>query len=133
MLNADLVRVVIAGAVLLTFVAVFLQEAWNIWSRREPRENEARTYVWTAISVLLGSVTAFSLGVDYPEVKILANVGGPEKWRSVYAVAYTVVGLAAVVTWFYRTQWSTVLMKNLATTFLGIAIPVVSNWLIVPK
>lgn len=104
-----------------------------IWRKQKPDDNEARTYVWTAISVLVGSVTAFALGVEFPKAPLLSNLAGAEYWRNLYAVAYTVVGLTAVMTWFARTAWSSVLMKNLATTFLGIAVPVVSSWLIAPK
>ncbi len=128
--SATLVRTLITGALLLAFIAVFFQEALSIWRKQKPPENEARTYVWTAISVLVGSVTAFALGVKFPDHNILASVSPDDRWRAIYALVYTVLGLIAVVTWAVRTDYASTLMKNLATTFLGIAIPVVSSWLV---
>ena len=127
----DLVRTLVTGALLLGFFAIFVQEALSIWKKQKPPENEARTYIWTAISVLVGSVTAFAMGVTFPDHAVLFGVAPPEKWRAIYASLYTATGLAAVLTWAIRTEWTSTLMKNLATTFLGIAVPVVSAWLIV--
>jgi hypothetical protein len=127
----DLVRTIVTGALLLGFLIVYAQEALLIWRKQKPLENDARTYIWTAISVLVGSVTAFSMGVKFPDQAVLLSVLSPEKWRAIYAGFYTITGLFAVVTWAIRTGWTSALMKNLATTFLGIAVPVVSAWLIV--
>lgn len=128
----DIVRTVITGALLLGFIIIFGQEAILIWDEKLPPENEARTYFWTAISVVIGSVTAFLLGVEFPKKARLFLVSPPDFWRAAYAVIYTIAGTIAVVTWFSKTEWTSVLMKNMATTFLGIAVPVVSSWLMKP-
>jgi hypothetical protein len=129
-MDANAIRSLITAVLLLAFVFVFLQEAWAIWRKVKPEDNEARTYVWTAVSVLVGSVTAVALGVKYPEQSFLSFVAPPDVWRERYAAVYTIIGFAAVLTWFSRSEWASILMKNLATTFLGIAVPVVSGWLI---
>jgi len=128
--SVSIARTVITGALIAGFVLVFGQEAWTIWRKNKPPESEAKTYIWTAISVLVGSVTAFALGVDLPKVTSFVELNSEEKWRAVYALAYTFSGLVAVGIWALRTEWTSPLMKNLATTFLGIAVPVVSAWLI---
>lgn len=130
MAPAELVRTVITGALLFIFVVVFLQEALTIWRKERPPENEARTYIWTAVSVLVGSVTAFVLGVAFPDQAAIFSLVPGDGWRGAYAIVYTAIGFGAVLTWFSRTEYSSVLMKNLATTFLGIAVPVVSSWLL---
>lgn len=127
---ADIIRTVLTGAVLVAFIVIFIQEVIAIWGTGDPPQNEARTYVWTGISALLGSVTALLLGVQVPKESTLAYIAAPEVWRTTYALIYVVVGLTAVVTWVSRTPRTTVLMKNLATTFLGLALPVVSGWLL---
>ena len=126
----DIIRTLLTGAVLFAFIVIFAQETLAIWGTADPPQNEARTYVWTGISALLGSVTALLLGVQLPKESTLAYVSAPDVWRTTYAVIYVVVGLVAVVTWVMRTARTTVLMKNLAATFLGLALPVVSGWLL---
>ena len=131
MKTADIVRTLITGALLLGFLMIFAQEVHSIWGAKTPPVNEARTYFWTAISVLIGTVTAFLLGVEFPKNAKLLGLS-PDFWRGAYAVIYTVAGLIALVTWYTKTEWTSLLVKNLATTFLGIAVPVVSGWLIAP-
>lgn len=126
----DQVRTLVTGALLLAFAGIFIQEALLIWKKQKPPENDTKTYIWTAISVLVGSVTAFAMGVEYREHPVLLGITTVE-WRAIYASLYTATGLVAVLTWAIRTEWTSTLMKNLATTFLGIAVPVVSTWLIV--
>ena len=127
---ADLIRTILTGAVLAAFIVIFVQEARAIWGAGDIPQNEARTNIWTGVSALLGSVTAVLLGVPIPKGALLSYVAAPDTWRAIYAVVYVIVGLVAVLTWVMRTQRTTALMKNLATTFLGLALPVVSGWLL---
>lgn len=56
-----------------------------------------------------------------------------DRWRSiaggVYAIVYFIWGIAAVVTWVFFTAVTPDLVKNLAATFLGLALPVVTAFM----
>ena len=62
----------------------------------------------------------------------VADVPG-DRWRSiagsVYAMVYFIWGIAAVVTWIFFTAVTPDLVKNLATTFLGLALPIVTAFM----
>ena len=80
-------RAVITGAFVLAFPIVFVQEAIQIRRRQKPPENVARTYVWMTISVLVGNVTAFVFGVDFPNGHALLDLASPKPFQATYAIA----------------------------------------------
>ncbi len=126
----DLARDIITSAFLIGFLIVFAIDAIQIWKRSKPPENDARTYIWTAVSVLVGTVAASALGVPFPGgQETLLNIS-KDTWKALYAIAYSIAGLIAVLTWFVRTEWTSVLVKNLAATFLAIAGPAISVFLL---
>jgi hypothetical protein len=56
----------------------------------------------------------------------------PETWQkilaSLYAIVYFFWGIASVLTWVVHPSEAPELVKNLATTFLGLAIPVAAGF-----
>ena len=142
----EIIGPILTGIVILAFVATFVLEAWRVWrSSAPPLENPALTYVWTAVSTLIGGVTAVVLNVASPAESgertggggatlafaqaALGSGVGQKFWLTVCTFAYVAVGIAAVATWILRQQSSTTLIRTASTTFVGLAIPVVAAFL----
>ena len=131
----DWILVLLIGAVLIAYVVVFVPDILRTWRKLPPSENEARTYIWSSLGAVIGGVTAFYLGVDLPKsLSSFADWNPPstEVMRATYSVVYVISGLAALVTWYARTEYSSALLKNSATTFGGLALAVVSSRLLPP-
>jgi Ca2+/Na+ antiporter len=58
----------------------------------------------------------------FPSVDAGAVIG------SIYALAYVIIGAAAIVTWIAMPDETSALVKNLATTFLGLLVPIVAGY-----
>ncbi len=131
---ADLMQaltVSLAVIALLGFLAMF---GWGIiaaWRSSPPNKpGEPFTYVATALAALVGGVVAVAFGQKPP--KFLATVLSrkpQELLIATYAVGYITFSAAAVVTWVVKPVSTPTLVKNLGTTFLGILLPVVTNYL----
>ena len=87
---------------------------------------EPVAYIWTSVSVLVGGVVAVAFGV--PEPKPLFPVS-PATIIVIYAVVYFLVGIWAVFAWLSIGQKANLLIINAATTFIGLAVPIVSAFL----
>jgi hypothetical protein len=79
------------------------------------------TYVATVLVGLVGGVVAVLFGQRID----LAAVSWKELLSGLYAIAYTLMGVASVVTWMFKSCES-VLVKSLALSFLGLLVPVVT-------
>jgi hypothetical protein len=84
------------------------------------------------LGVLVGGIVAVAFGQPAPAAFGLAE---PRSLLlSIYAFVYVLVGLAAIVTWVaLQPQCTPLIVRNLATTFLGLLLPVVANFLRVPR
>lgn len=130
----DIIGPLLTAVVIFAFAAGFLYEAVRVWkSPTPPPENPALTHVWTAVSTLIGGVTAVVLNVeDQAGSGAFAQyLFGPDPkfWLSACTFAYVGVGIAAVTTWVARQPSSTPLIRNASTTFVGLVIPVVAGFL----
>ena len=129
------IRIFLVGVVLIAYVMVFVPEVVQAWRKQTTPPNEARTYIWTTLGAVIGGVTAVYLGVTLPaKLTSFAPWGPPsiETMRGVYSLVYVASGLAALVTWYARTEFASTLLKNAATTFGGLAVAVVSALLLPP-
>jgi hypothetical protein len=114
---------VMSLVVLAAFVGVFVLVVIN----PDQASNEALTYVWTGVSVLVGGVVAVAYGQPPPKRSLLRELT-PNVIVLAYAWAYMLVGIAAVVVWVIVPS-APLLVHNAATTFLGLLLPIVSSFL----
>lgn len=114
---------VMSLVVLAAFVIVF----GFVVVRPSQALNDAVTYVWTGVSVLVGSVVAVAYGQTPPTRTWLGRLT-PEMITLTYAWAYMLVGTVAVIDWIANPQ-GPVLIHNAATTFLGLLLPIVTTFL----
>jgi len=85
------------------------------------------TYVATALGALVGGVVAVAFG--QPPSQGASRRDPRSILISTYAAAYVLIGVAAVVAWVLKPpQCTPLLVKTLATTFLGLLLPVVANY-----
>ena len=120
-----------SALVLLLFVVGFGWDAYRVWtSSSTPPDNPALTQVWTGVAALVGGITAVLLGVEHVRLQ-LATCSPMDKsfFQYAFSLSYCLVGISAVVTWLLRTSQVTALVRNAATTFLGLAIPVVASYM----
>ena len=90
---------------------------------------EGVDYVWTSASVLVGSVVAVALGQPDPNRRLLRFTS--EDIVVWYGWGWAAVGASAILVWVFAPAGREVplLIKNAATTFLGLVIPVVAGFL----
>lgn len=122
-----LLAAVMSLALLAAFVGIF---GWTVFRSPtgEGPANEALAYVWTTVSVLVGGVVAVAYGQPEPNKPLLVRFV-PELITLVYAWAYMIVGIAAVITWLIYGEKTVLLIENAATTWLGLVVPIVSAFL----
>lgn len=87
-------------------------------------------YVWTSVSVLVGAVVAVALGQPEPARRF--DLPKVENIIVYYAWAWFGVGISAIVVWFIKDQSggeTPLIIRNAATTFIGLAIPVITAFL----
>lgn len=132
------------------FVIIFGKAITDVWGAKAgvpPTQNDAFLYVATAIATLVGGVVALGFGVQIPpdEVKnatlmqTSTRALGALVWPnattvrsiigSIYAVVYILLGAAAVVAWITHAPETSPLVKNLATTFVALIIPIINGYL----
>ena len=131
-----LVVEVVSIVLLVLYVATFL---WFVFPALGGRvglpaptnENEALIFVWTTVSVLVGGVVAVAFGQPVPKTR--AEGLGPEPIVIAYAWAFVAVGVLATVVWAVTAQNEPLLLiKNAATAFFGLVVPIVTAYLKLP-
>ena len=122
--------VVLAVAAILGFAALFgfgLIQTWQKRTPPPPEYSDAYLYVSTAIAALVGGIVAVAFGVEPPKPTLWVT-----DWNQgligLYALIYIILGVGAAATWVAKSDVTPPLVKNLATTFLGLAIPIVSTF-----
>ncbi|HEY7201367.1 MAG TPA: hypothetical protein VIC57_14185 [Candidatus Dormibacteraeota bacterium] len=136
---------VVVGAVLALFAIVFGYAIVQVWqSSTEPTVSEALLYAATGLATVVGGAVAVAISVR-PGAGAGAKVPGdqlagsplviriiadqlPNVLNIVYVVVYAAVGVGAVVTWVTHPDVTTDLVKNMATTFLALAIPTAGGY-----
>jgi hypothetical protein len=135
---------VLVAAVLALFAIVFGYAILQVWqSSTEPTVSEALLYTGTGLATVVGGAVAVAVSVR-PEaarsrgpadavqgprlvVRALADQV-PNVLNILSVVVYAVVGVAAVATWVIHPDVTTDLVKNMATTFLALAIPTAGGY-----
>ena len=133
---------VMAAAAIVAFAVIFTLGVIQVWSAPSgmpPRYEEPFLGFATAIGAFVGGIVAVAFGVKpAPQpnqtilVQNLSSLGGVPNVRdeirpvlgAIYAIVYVALGLAAVVTLLAHPHELSDLIKNLATTFLGLALPI---------
>jgi hypothetical protein len=119
-----------------------------------PNPNDAFLYVATALATLVGGIVAVGFGVPMPtpqkdesgpgrpagnpslvsqSIDGLGSLAVPltavrQVIGALYAIVYMSFGVAAGVVWLANSEETSDLVKNLATTFLGLVIPIVAAY-----
>jgi hypothetical protein len=129
--------VALSIAILLTYVGTFAYYVVDYYKpdlRLLAKSNDAVDFIWTSASVLVGSVVAVALGVpDHPQPRRLVKIS-IDDLIVCYGWAWAVVGTVAIAVWILSGANAQIplLIKNAATTFVGLVIPVVANFLKAP-
>ena len=95
------------------------------------KSNEAVDFIWTSVSVLVGSVVAVALGLPDPRTHPLLKISADDL-IVLYGWVWALVGTVAIAVWIFAGGQVPLLIKNAATTFVGLVIPVVANFLKAP-
>lgn len=91
---------------------------------------DPRTYVTTAVAALVGGVVAIFLGVEGGKADLAsADWDWPDYIRVAYVLFYVLFGSAAIVAWVRSRQGTSLPVKNLAVTFIGLITPAVAAYL----
>jgi tryptophan-rich sensory protein len=133
---------------LVAFAVMFGSDIVRVWSApagRPPADNQAFLYIATAIAALVGGFVALSFGIkpkssaavvqgsllrrNVHSLGKLLMLSPGEVIGSAYLVIYLAIAVAACATWAYHPDETTPLVKNLALTFVGLIIPIVSAYL----
>lgn len=108
--------------VLVAYVGAF---AWALFGGAA--DNEALAYIWTGVSVLVGGVVAVAFGQEPNENKGSLGLSRDDIIIA-YAWTYVGIGMTAMGAWVYLEN-PPPLVKNAATTFFGLLLPIVSAYL----
>lgn len=117
------------GAYIGSFLTHVIAYLWpDGWTTRVG-QGEGFDHIWTSASVLVGSIVAIALGQPTDQPKALET--SIEWWEDrliiFYAWGWLIVGVIACAVWTLRPpQQGELLIKNAATAFIGLLIPVVS-------
>jgi hypothetical protein len=123
----------LALIVLLAFVWLFGRDLWSTFTgakRATPAEelDDPVLYIATAVAGLVGAVTAAFLGVE-AKSGFAGSSDWPERIRTSYVIVYVLFGAAASIAWVKKKGETPVSLRNLAVTFIGIAIAAVGTYL----
>jgi hypothetical protein len=122
----------LVAVAIFAFAAIFVGAMYDTWIMAHcPPRNETATpftYVGTTLAALVGGIVAVAFGQPPPKVFHLTTVDPRNVMITIYSIIYVVVGLAAVATWMYWPDCTALIIKNLATTFVGLAVPIVANY-----
>jgi hypothetical protein len=138
--------VLIAIAGILAFLGMFGWGIYKVWTKNPNQDSPGFVDVATALAALVGGIVA--VGFNQPPTTpatglFSSNVGALGSfltlrsnlnWQvalgATYAIIYVLLGIVAVVTWVAGPANPTPpLIKNLATTFVGLAVPIISSYL----
>jgi hypothetical protein len=138
-------QTLITTAGILAFAGMFGRGIYKVWTKSTKPDSDAFVYVATALAALVGGIVAVGFGQKPPPsgvnfaaqtslvalgalVSPLTALNWAEILGAAYATVYVLFGLAAIVTWTMgpNSVPTPPLVKNLATTFLGMAIPIIS-------
>jgi hypothetical protein len=137
--------ILITAAGILAFLGMFGWGIYKVWTKNPKPDSQAFVDVATALAALVGGIVA--VGFNQPTTKPvtghfsqnLAGLGylltaqSNWDWAAVlggaYAIIYVVLGITAAVTWVAGpANPAPPLVKNLATTFIGLAVPIISSF-----
>ncbi|WP_405925190.1 hypothetical protein [Streptomyces sp. NBC_00035] len=112
-----------------------------------PKFNDAYLYVTTALSTLVGGVVALGFGQkppsndDNPPLPVTEAVEGLSAvvtgkkpadvgaWiGAAYAILYVLLGIVAIILWMVKPDLVADPVKALASTFLGLALPIARGY-----
>jgi hypothetical protein len=92
--------------------------------------DDPRVYVITAIATLVGGVSAVFLGVEGARSRLTADKWtAADKIRIAYVLAYVLFGAAAIVAWVRSGAGTSLEIRTLAVTFIGLVTPAVAAYL----
>ena len=143
------IRVGLVFLALVAFAVLFgaaISQVWTAHHGRPPLYADPYLYVATGLAALVGGIFAVAFGAksssSTPSGTVmptmvgtnLGNLGSvPALTESmqtilgaVYALVYVLVGVGALTTWVFHPNEISDLVKNLGTTFLGLALPIVA-------
>jgi hypothetical protein len=151
--SAQVLTAIVVLLVLVGFAGLFGVAIAQVWSSTsKPTYNEGFLYVATGAATLVGGVMAVAFNVrppgspkngpSYGQSAPVQPAAQPVVQRVVHAVAdqmpgilatvyvavYLAVGVAAIVTWVGRPDVTSDLVKNVATTFIGLVLPIVGSF-----
>ena len=154
----EVLAAVVVSIVLALYAAAFgysIAQVWLAQGAHAPVYNEALLYIATALATLVGGIIVVLLNVPQtgptppapaaPEtpaphgrdpqprmkapravMRMLSNL--PAYLGIAYVVVYLCVGTVAVLTWLVLPGVTSDLVKNVATTFIGLAILIVRGY-----
>jgi hypothetical protein len=138
----QVLKAAIALVAIVAFAWMFGYGMYKVWNKIASPDNEPYLYVATSLATLVGGIVAVGFGQPPPKPSgslpkdSFAGLGklalGQKdlNWAAIlggiYAVVYVVFGIAAIATWVIEPNSITPLIKNQATTFLGMALPIVA-------
>jgi hypothetical protein len=107
---------------LITFAVMFGDQIYKAWLPAPCRVADKDTYVYvaTAIATLVGGIVAVAFGQKPPQFWVTSSPRGI--MVAIYSVTYFLFGVVAVISWI-SAPCTSVILKNLATTFFGLALP----------
>ena len=139
-----LLLVVAADIVFVWMFVVATLQTWRTPSGVPHQYTDAFLYVATALSALIGGVVAVGFGQKPPPAEPgtraarsavgLGRVAALHQGRwqeilaTVYVISYLLLGVGAIATWVARSAETPEVLKNLATTFLGMMLPIVAAY-----
>jgi hypothetical protein len=131
----DILSQILSWTVLVGFSAlVFLgiKDAWKTEAAADPPADPT-TYVGGALATIVASVVYALFGKKAPSLEVAQQLLRATSLHDVLLVAYGVVyfaaGAATVVTWFFRTARTPMLIRTIASGFVGLAAAVVPAYL----
>lgn len=125
--------VVLAMITLLAYVGTFLSRVVAVvfpgLEGLRIGGGEGFDHIWTSASVLVGSIVSIALGQPVDETRRLRG-WLEDRLIIFYAWGWLAVGVTACAIWAIRPNLSSdeLLIKNAATAFIGLLIPVVSTF-----
>lgn len=138
------ITVIVVFLAIVAFAALFgaaIAQVWTAAAGKPPQYSQPYLYVATALAALVGGIFAVAFGVKTPDPKTnlstqqlnvhtLASAPGQPPMVSIavgtlYLIVYLALGIAALVSWVIHPSEISDLVKNLGSTFLGLALPIV--------
>ena len=125
----------LVGGMDVAFAVLFSLALYHVFSaasRKVVTESDAVTYLTTALAATAGGYLTFAFanpagGSNIKSASNLGVAGGgvTPLLGALLVIAYVLGGIAAGVAWIVHPHETSVLVKNLAITFLGLALPLV--------